>query len=113
MRGVWRVNIKDPIGRRRIASLVPYDVERYFRELKAAGLTQASVRYVRAVLHRACRLARKWSNNTLPNPITDTELAEWSLADTGPGCAHPPRKRCAAFSLPRSTTGIHGCRLSG
>jgi len=27
-----------------------------------------TVRYVRSVLHRACRLARKWSGNTLPNP---------------------------------------------
>jgi hypothetical protein len=46
-------------------------------------------RYVRAVLHRACRLARKWSNNTLPNPITDTELPEWSLAETGPAVRSP------------------------
>ena len=87
--GVWRVNIRDSIGRRRIASLGPYDVERYFRDLKTAGLSQASVRYVRAVLHRACRLARKWSNNTLPNPITDTELPEWSLAETGPAVRSP------------------------
>ncbi|MHB8506090.1 MAG: tyrosine-type recombinase/integrase, partial [Acidimicrobiales bacterium] len=87
--GVWRVNIRDSIGRRRIASLGPYDVERYFRDLKTAGLSQASVRYVRAVLHRACRLARKWSNNTLPNPITDTELPEWSLAEKGPAVRSP------------------------
>lgn len=87
--GVWRVNIKDSIGARRIANLGPYDVERYFRDLKAAGLSQATVRYVRAVLHRACRLARKWSNNTLPNPITDTELPEWSLADRGPAVRSP------------------------
>lgn len=87
--GVWRVTIRDSIGRRRIASLGPYDVERYFRDLKTAGLSQASVRYVRAVLHRACRLARKWSSNTLPNPITDTELPEWSLAETGPAVRSP------------------------
>lgn len=87
--GVWRVNIRDSIGKRRIVSLGPYDVERYFRELKTAGLSQASVRYVRAVLHRACRLARKWSNNTLPNPITDTELPEWSLAEMGPAVRSP------------------------
>jgi integrase len=87
--GVWRVNIRDSIGRRRIVSLGPYDVERYFRELKEAGLSQASVRYVRTVLHRACRLARKWSSNALPNPITDTELPEWSLAEMGPAVRSP------------------------
>ena len=87
--GVWRVNIRDSIGRRRIVSLGPYDVERYLRALKDAGLSQASVRYVRTVLHRACRLARKWSNNSLPNPITDTELPEWSLAETGPAVRSP------------------------
>ncbi len=87
--GVWRVNIRDSIGRRRIASLGPYDVERYFRDLKTAGLSQASVRYARAVLHRACRLARKWSNNTLPNPITETELPEWSLAEKAPAVRSP------------------------
>ena len=87
--GVWRVNVRDSIGRRRIAGLGPYEVERYFRELKTAGLSQASVRYVRAVLHRACRLARKWSDNTLPNPITDTELPEWSLAEKGPAVRSP------------------------
>ena len=87
--GVWRVNIKDSIGRRRIASLGPYDVERYFRDLKTSGLSQASVRYVRAVLHRACRLARKWSNNTLPNPITDTEPPEWTLAEKASAVRSP------------------------
>ncbi|MGH9180879.1 MAG: hypothetical protein ACRDY5_04100, partial [Acidimicrobiales bacterium] len=32
-------------------------------------------------MHRACRLARRWSGNRLPNPVTDTELPEWALAD--------------------------------
>ena len=34
---------------------------------------------MRSVLNRACRLARKWSGNTLPNPIADTELPTWPL----------------------------------
>ena len=84
-----RVHIRDSIGRRRIASVGAYDVERYFRDLKTAGLSQASVRQIRAVLHRSCRLARKWSGNTLPNPITDTELPEWSLAESGPAVRSP------------------------
>ncbi len=84
-----KVHITDSIGRRRIASLGPYDVERYFRDLKTTGLSQASVRQIRAVLHRSCRLARKWSSNVLPNPITDTELPEWSLAEQGPAVRSP------------------------
>ena len=56
-------------------------MERYFRDLKAQGLTEASVRQVRVMLHRACRLARKWSGGALANPIADTELPAWTLAD--------------------------------
>jgi len=87
--GIWRVHVKDSIGRRRVVDLGPYDVERYFRALKASGLSEASVRQTRAMLHRACRLARKWSSNTLPNPITDTELPEWSLTEMGPAVRSP------------------------
>lgn len=76
---VWEVHIRRSIGRRRIATLGPYEVERYFRELKRAGLSEGSVRMVRAVLHRACRLARRWSGNVLSNPISDTELPTWRL----------------------------------
>ena len=36
----WEVHIRHSIGRRRIDSLGPYDVERYFRELKAKGLVR-------------------------------------------------------------------------
>jgi len=79
--GVWRRHVRDSIGRRRIATLSPYDVERYFRELKTAGAGANTVRLVRALLHRSCRLARKWSGNRLPNPITDTELPTWSNAE--------------------------------
>jgi integrase len=79
--GVWRRHVKDSIGTRRIATLSPYDVERYFRDLKAAGAGATTVRLVRALLHRSCRLARKWSGNRLPNPITDTELPTWSAAE--------------------------------
>ncbi|MGH9074315.1 MAG: tyrosine-type recombinase/integrase, partial [Acidimicrobiales bacterium] len=44
---------------------------------------------IRAVLHRSCRLARKWSSGTLPNPINGTELPEWSLAETAPEVRSP------------------------
>ena len=77
---VWRLHIRDTIGRRKIASLSPYDVEKYFRQLRSSGAGRETIRYVRSVLHRSCRLARKWSGNTLPNPITDTELPSFDLA---------------------------------
>ena len=35
--GVWRRDVRDSIGRRRIATLSPYDVERYFRDSKEGG----------------------------------------------------------------------------
>ena len=78
---VWKVHIRDAIGKRRIASLSPYDVERFFRELKVKGAGRETVRYVRSVLHRACRLARKWSGNQLHNPVSDTELPSWAMAE--------------------------------
>jgi integrase len=78
--GIWGRYVRDSIGRRRIAVLTPWDVERYLRRLKDEhALSQASVRYTRAMLHRACRLARKWSNGNLPNPVADTEMPEWSF----------------------------------
>ena len=54
-----KCHIPHSIGDRKISQLGPYDVERYFRELKDTRLSEASVRQIRAMLHRACRLARK------------------------------------------------------
>jgi integrase len=79
---VWKVHIKNSIGKERISSLTPYEVERYFRRLKAKGAGRETVRYVRSILNRSCRLARKWSGNRLPNPIADTELPKWKLSET-------------------------------
>jgi integrase len=76
---VWKVHIEKSIGKQRIATLTPYEVERYFRKLKASGTGRETVRYVRSLLNRACRLARKWSNNTLPNPIAESELPSWGI----------------------------------
>jgi integrase len=78
---VWKVHIEKTIGKERISMLTPYEVERYFRKLKNAGCGRETVRYVRSVLNRACRLARKWSGNEVPNPIQDTELPVWSLSE--------------------------------
>jgi integrase len=78
---VWKVHIEKSIGKRRIATLSPYEVERYFRKLKADGAGRETVRYVRSLLNRACRLARKWSNSTLPNPIAESELPTWGIEE--------------------------------
>jgi integrase len=79
--GVWRLYIRDTLGRRRIESVGPYDIERFFRKLKADGAGRETIRYARSVLHRACRLARKWSGNTLTNPVADTELPVFTRAE--------------------------------
>jgi integrase len=76
---MWRKHIEPTIGRRKVTSLGPYDVEVYLRQMKERGLSEATVRQIRAVLHRACRLARKWSGNVLPNPVSGTEMPEWHL----------------------------------
>jgi integrase len=89
---VWKVHIEKTIGKQRIATLTPYEVERYFRKLKADGAGRETVRYVRSLLNRACRLARKWSNSTLPNPIAETELPSWSIDER----ATPVRSPSAA-----------------
>ena len=76
---MWMKHVHGSIGNERLATLSPYDVEKYFRRQKADGLAEASVRQIRALMHRACRLARKWSGGALPDPIADTELPTWAL----------------------------------
>jgi integrase len=99
---IWDVHIKASIGSQRIATLTPYEVERYFRQLKADGAGRETVRYVRSVLNRACRLARKWSTNVLPNPIAESELPSWGIGETSQPVRSPsPREvqRLLAKSL--------------
>ena len=57
--------------------------------LGAAGLSAATVRQVKAVLHRSCRLAHKWSGPTLPNPAVDADLPTWSLNERRPEVRAP------------------------
>ncbi len=97
----WRVDIRDSIGRRRIASLTPYDVEVYFRKLKRAGRSEATVRLVRAVLHRACRLARRWSGNVLPTRWPTRSSQRGLSTRAQPRSELRPLKRCARSSKPR------------
>lgn len=86
---IWKVHIEPTIGRRKIATLGPYDVERYYRSLKTKGLSQATVRQVKAVLHRSCRLAQKWSGGTLRNPAADAELPVWKFEERRPDVRAP------------------------
>jgi hypothetical protein len=65
----------------RIVELSSYEVEKYFRQLKSEGSGRETLRYIRIILNRACRLARKWSGNRLPNPIADTELPRYPAGE--------------------------------
>ncbi|MGC9156395.1 MAG: tyrosine-type recombinase/integrase [Ferrimicrobium sp.] len=78
---LWRVHVKDSIGKERIASLSSYDVEKYLRKLKDQGLAEASVKQTRAMLARACRLARKWSGGQLPNPFAEAEMPSYGVGE--------------------------------
>ncbi|MGC9963436.1 MAG: tyrosine-type recombinase/integrase, partial [Acidimicrobiales bacterium] len=86
---IWDVHIRDDIGRRRIASLSSYDLERWYRDMKRRGLGESSVRQARAMLNRACRLARKWSGGVLPNPVAESELPTWSLLERSEAVRSP------------------------
>ena len=103
---IWSKQIKDSIGRRRIASLGPYDVEMFLRNLKAAGLSEASVRQTRALLHRACRLTRKWSGNTLPNPVSGTEMPDWLLHEQPEPVRAPTPSEVRALLAAASSLGV-------
>ena len=86
---VWKVHIEKTIGRAADRCADPLRGGALLPE--AQGATVPDVRPFATsgrVLNRACRLARKWSNNTLPNPIEDTELPSWGIDETpgaGPG----------------------------
>jgi integrase len=107
---IWTTHIKDSIGRRRITSLGPYDVEVYLRGLKVSGLSEASVRQTRAVLHRACRLARKWSGNGLPNPVSGTEMPDWVFNEQPAAVRAPSIEEVQALFAASETFGarMHG-----
>jgi integrase len=107
---IWTTHIKDSIGRRRITSLGPYDVEVYLRGLKASGLSEASVRQTRAILHRSCRLARKWSGNGLPNPVSGTEMPYWVFDEQSVAVRAPSTEEVQALFAASKTFGarMHG-----
>ena len=78
---IWERYVRDTIGLKRIAMLNAYEVEQYFRRLKDQGAGRDTVRRVRVVIGRACRLAAKWSGGTLTNPVANTELPSWPMSE--------------------------------
>lgn len=70
-------HIRPGLGALVIKNSTPLNYEKFFRQMKRGGASEASVRQARAVLHRALRLARRWSGNRLPNPVHDAELPVW------------------------------------
>jgi len=78
---IWERYVRETIGVKRIATLNAYEVEQYLRHLKDQGAGRDTVRRVRVVIGRACRLAAKWSGGTLTNPVADTELPSWPMSD--------------------------------
>ena len=78
---IWERYVRKTIGAKRIAGLNAFEIERYFRNLKDQGAGRDTVRRVRVVIGRACRLAAKWSGGTLTNPVADTELPSWPMSE--------------------------------
>ncbi len=72
--GLFRLYIKDKIGPKKITSTGVFEIESYFRSLSDGGLGTSGVRQVRAILHKATRLAGKWSGGTIPNPVSQADL---------------------------------------
>lgn len=72
--GIFRLYIKDRVGPKRISTTGVFELEAYFRSLSEAGLGTSGIRQVRAILHKATRLAGKWSGGTIPNPVSQADL---------------------------------------
>ncbi|MCL5076939.1 MAG: site-specific integrase [Actinobacteria bacterium] len=72
--GFYRRHIRDSIGRKRISSTGVFEVEAYFRSLADGGLGLSGVKHVRGILHKAARLAGKWSGGSIPNPLALADL---------------------------------------
>ena len=71
---IFRLYIRDRIGIKPISTTGVFELEAYFRSLSEAGLGTSGIRRVRAILHKATRLAGKWSGGTIPNPVSQADL---------------------------------------
>ncbi len=84
---LYRLHIKDKVGRKPIAKTGVFELEAYFRSLTDAGLGSSGIRQVRAILHKAARLAGKWSGGVIPNPVS---LADLPKASSKPAPVRSP-----------------------
>ena len=84
---LYRLHIKDKLGQKPIAKIGVFELEAYFRTLLEGGLGTSGVRQVRAILHKAARLAGKWSGGAIPNPVS---LADLPRASTKPAPVRSP-----------------------
>ena len=84
---LYRLHIKDKVGRKPIAKIGVFELEAYFRTLSQHGLGTSGVRQVRAILHKAARLAGKWSGGVIPNPVS---LADLPKASSKPAPVRSP-----------------------
>ncbi len=84
---LYRLHIIDKLGQKPIAKIGVFELEAYFRTLLEGGLGTSGVRQVRAILHKAARLAGKWSGGAIPNPVS---LADLPRASTKPAPVRSP-----------------------
>ena len=84
---LYRLHIRDKVGRKPIAKIGVFELEAYFRALSERGLGTSGVRQVRAILHKAARLAGKWSGGVIPNPVS---LADLPKASSKPAPVRSP-----------------------
>lgn len=57
-----------------ISAIGVFELERYFRALADEGLDLSGIKHVRGILHKAARLAGKWSGGVIPNPVALADL---------------------------------------
>ena len=110
---MWMKHVYGSIGMERLATLSPFDVEKYFRRLKADGLAEATVRQIRALMHRACRLARKWSGGVRPiRSPTPSCRPGLSMSRVKFG-RHREGSAFLDYCRPRCRRGFRRCAASG
>ena len=72
--GFCRRHIEGTIGKKSISAIGVFEVEKYFRSLAEEGLGLSGIKHVRGMLHKAARLAGKWSGGAIPNPVALADL---------------------------------------
>jgi integrase len=71
--GLFRLYVRPVLGRKRLSSIRPLDVQEFVNGMVDRGLSPRTVRYTHAVLQRAFKRAIKWKL-LITNPAADIEL---------------------------------------